>query len=59
MALNVFATALFKRDFNKFELISALVKIKDSIVAKFGAIIPEPFAMPQIFINSSPKIISS
>ena len=38
---------------------SALVKMNDNIVAKLGAIIPEPFAIPQILINSSPTIISS
>ena len=38
---------------------SALVKINESIVAKLGAIIPEPFAIPQILIKSSPTIISS
>ena len=48
-----------KSDFNKFEFISALVKINDNIVARLGAIMPEPLAIPEIFINSSPIIISS
>ena len=52
-------TALFNRVFNKLEFISALVKINDNIVAKLGAIIPEPFAIPQILISSSPTMISS
>ena len=59
IALKVLATALFKSDLNKFEFISALVKINDNIVAKFGAIIPEPFATPHILTSSSPIIISS
>ena len=44
---------------SKFEFISAFVNIKESIVARFGAIIPDPLATPQIFISSSPTIISS
>ena len=50
---------LFNNDFNKFELISALVKINANIVARLGAIIPDPFAIPQILISSSPIMISS
>ena len=38
---------------------SALVNINDNIVARLGAIIPDPLAIPQILINSSPIIISS
>ena len=58
-AAMLFATARFKSDLNKFEFMSALVKINDNIVARLGAIIPEPFAIPHIFISSSPTIISS
>ena len=46
-------------DLKIFEGKSTSVKIKDNIVAKFGAIIPEPLAIPEILINSSPTIISS
>ena len=46
-------------NYNKLELISALVKMNESIVAKFGAIIPDPFAIAEILISSSPIIISS
>ena len=50
---------ILKDDFNKFEFMSALVKIKDNIVARFGAIIPEPFAIPHILTSSFPTINSS
>ena len=53
------ATKKADKHFNKFEFMSALVKINDSIVAKLGAIIPEPFAIPHIFTSSSPARISS
>ena len=59
IALNEFATALLRRVFKRLEFISAFVKIKDNIVAKLGAIMPEPLAIPQIFTSSSPTIISS
>ena len=59
IALKEFATALFKSVFNKLELISASVKINDNIVAKLGAIIPDPLAIPQILTSSSPTKISS
>ena len=36
-----------------------LVNIKDNMVAKLGAIIPDPFATPQSLISSSPTMISS
>ena len=53
------ATALFKRVLSKFEFMSALVNMNDSIVARLGAIIPDPFAIPQILISSSPINTSS
>ena len=59
IALKELATALFKRVLSKFEFISALVNMNDSIVARLGAIIPDPFAIPQILISSSPINTSS
>ena len=38
---------------------SSMVQMNDNIVARFGAIIPDPFAIAQILISSSPMITSS
>ena len=58
IALKVFANTLFKYLFNANEPISASVNIKENIVAKFGAIIPEPFATPAILTILSPNLTS-
>ena len=59
IALNVFAAAFLSKDFKIFEDKSASVNMNESMVAKFGAIIPEPFAIPQILIVLFPIVISS
>ena len=59
MALKLLATDFFNNCFKIFELISAFVKIKDNIVARLGAIIPEPFAIPAILITLFPTLNSS
>ena len=59
IALKELAAALFKTVFKILEFMSAFVKINDNIVAKLGAIMPDPLAIPEILINSSPMMISS
>ena len=58
IALKVLDRTLFKYLFNKSEDISASVKIKENMVAKLGAIIPDPFAIPAILTFLSPSFIS-
>ena len=58
IALNVFAKTLFKYLFKVTEEISASVNMNENMVAKFGAIIPEPFAIPAILTFLSPNLIS-
>jgi len=58
MALKVFDKTLFKYLLKTTEEISASVKIKENMVAKLGAIIPDPFATPAIFTILSPSFIS-
>ena len=56
---SVFSVAiLFKYLFRDTDEMSASVKIKENMVPKFGAIIPEPFAIPAILIFFSPTLIS-
>ena len=57
--LKVVETVLFKRALRNGEGISASVKINASIVAIFGAIMPEPFAMAEIFTALLPILHSS
>ena len=49
----------FNNVFNKFEAMSASVKINESIVPRFGDIIPAPLATPASFIILLPMVISS
>tara|TARA_B110000902_G_C13946523_1_gene451906 strand:+ start:363 stop:644 length:282 start_codon:yes stop_codon:yes gene_type:complete len=58
IALKVSDKTLCKYLFSTTEEISASVKIKENIVAKLGAIIPEPLAMPDILTTLSPIFIS-
>ena len=55
--LKLSLTPKFKSAWKSFGSISASVKIKASIVAIFGAIIPDPFDIPTIEISSSPILI--
>ena len=57
--LKVVETVLFKRALRNGEGISASVKINASIVAILGAIMPEPFAMAEIFTALFPILHSS
>ena len=51
MELKVLVTALLSKLFKKTDGISASVKTNESIVPRFGAIIPDPFAIAEILIS--------
>ena len=51
IALKVFVIALFNKLFKKIDGISASVKTNANIVAIFGEIIPEPFAIAESLIS--------
>ena len=59
MALNVVLATVLKIAFKKTEGIFASVNMKDNMVAIFGAIIPEPLAIPEIFTDLLPILHSS
>ena len=59
IALNVVVETFFKIAFKNTEGILASVKINDNIVAIFGAIIPDPLAIPEIFTSLFPILHSS
>ena len=57
--LNVVVATFLRIAFKNTEGIFASVNINDNIVAILGAIIPEPFAMPEILTNLLPILHSS
>ena len=57
--LNVVVETFLRMAFKKIDGIFASVNMKDNIVAILGAIMPEPFAIPEIFINLFPILHSS
>ena len=59
IALNVVVEIFFKIAFKNTDGIFASVNINDSIVAMFGAIIPDPLAIPEIFMSLFPILHSS